>query len=46
MYFYNELTITMKNKMTAETAIHAAKEALITTSIKEYCNGEFAKFAD
>ena len=46
MYYYNELTITMKNKMTAETAIHAAKEALITTAIKEYCNGEFAKFAD
>ena len=46
MYYNNELTITMKNKMTAKSALLAAKETLSTTTIAEYCEGEFAKFAD
>ena len=46
MYYNNELTIAMKNKTIAASALLAAKEILATTAIEEYCKGEFAKFAD
>lgn len=46
MYWYNELTITMNNKTAATAAMAAAKNVLTTTSIEEYCEGEFAEFAD
>ena len=46
MYWYNELTISMNNKKAATAAMAAAKNVLTTTSIEEYCEGEFAEFAD
>ena len=46
MYWYNELTIAMNNKTAATAAMAAAKNVLTTTSIEEYCEGEFAEFAD
>ena len=46
MYWYNELTIAMNNKKAATAAMAAAKTVLTTTSIEEYCEGEFAQFAN
>ena len=46
MYWYNELTISMNNKKAATAAMAVAKNVLTTTSIEEYCEGEFAGFAD
>ena len=46
MYWYNELTIAMNNKKAATAAMAAAKNVLTTTAIEEYCEGEFAEFAD
>ena len=46
MYWNNELTITMNNKKAATAAMAVAKNVLTTTSIEEYCEGEFAGFAD
>ena len=46
MYWYNELTIAMNNKTAATAAMAVAKNVLTTTSIEEYCEGEFAGFAD
>ena len=46
MYWYNKLTIAMNNKKAATAAMAAAKTVLTTTSIEEYCEGEFAQFAN
>ena len=46
MYWYNELTIAMNNKKAATAAMTTAKNVLTTTSIEEYCKGEFTEFAD
>ena len=46
MYWYNELTIAMNNKEAATAAMTTAKNVLTTTSIEEYCKGEFTEFAD
>ena len=46
MYWNNELTITMNTNTAATAAMMTAKEILANTSIEEYCEGEFAQFAN
>ena len=46
MYWNNELTITMNTNTAATIAMMTAKEILANTSIEEYCEGEFAQFAN
>ena len=46
MYWNNELTITMNTNTDATIAMMTAKEILANTSIEEYCEGEFAQFAN